>query len=337
MARSAGKPVTRRDALKGAAAGTLAAGLGTLASNEAGAQEAFDAIVIGSGFGGTIATIALSAHGKKTLVIERGTFWITPETLGAPTAPGNAVADWAKSKNLRVQYWPRPDHSLGLLDLLGNRYHDGNPYGLHHYSMFRDVHILTASAVGGGSMIYSNVNLRAKPAVLDRLGLKGIDYDRAERYMEKYRGKLSKVVTKIPLPPGVTPEQLGAKLDPDPDKLANKGYLLLDRSRALRDASGAVARQFGVDMPWNSAQPFGHRIRPRRQRRSRRPAHVLRTAGTLHAGLSAAGAAHTEQDLVQMGARQGRTGDAVLRIRSTHDQAGRRQLRGHVCGPTRHQ
>jgi len=241
--------ITRRDAFKGA----VAAGLGVLTSKEAIAQEVYDAIVIGTGFGGTIATIALSAHGKKTLVIERGTFWITPETLGAPTAPGNAVGDWAKGKGLRVQYWPRPDHALGLLDLLANRYHEENPYGLHNYRMFRQAHILTASGVGGGSLIYSNVNLRAQPAVLDRIGLKGIDYDRAERYMEKYRGKLSKVVTKIPLPPGVAPEKLGAKLDPaqDPDKLANKGYLLLDRSRALRDASALVSKQFGIEMPWS--------------------------------------------------------------------------------------
>jgi cholesterol oxidase len=140
-----------------------------------------------------------------------------------------------------------------LLDLLANRYREENPYGLHDYRMFRQAHILTASGVGGGSLIYSNVNLRARPAVLDRLGLKGIDYDRAERFMEKYRGKLSKIVTKIPLPPGVAPEQLGAKLDPakDPDKLANKGYLLLDRSRALRNAAAAVSKQFGIDMPWS--------------------------------------------------------------------------------------
>lgn len=245
--------ITRRDAFKGAAAGAVAAGLGVLTPKEAVAQEVYDSIVIGTGFGGAIATIALSAHGKKTLVIERGTFWITPETLGAPTAPGNAAAEWAKSKNLRVQYWPRPDHLLGVLDLLANRYHDENPYGLHNYRMFRHAHVLTASGVGGGSLIYSNVNLPASPAVLDRIGLKGIDYVRAERYMAHYRGKLSKVVTKIPLPPGVTPEQLGAELDPaqDPDKLANKGYLLLDRSRALRDASVAVSKQLGIDMPWS--------------------------------------------------------------------------------------
>src|SRR5262245_10470273 len=234
--------VTRRDAVKGAAAGAVAVGLGVI-NKAAQAQEAFDAIVIGTGFGGAVATIALSVNGKKTLVIERGTFFVTPETLGAPTAPTNAVIDFAKRNNMRVQFWSRPDHALGLLDLLANRYHDGNPYGLYNYRMFRHAHILTASGVGGGSLIYSNVNLRARPAVLDRIGLKGIDYDRTQKFMERFRGKFNKVVTKIPLPAGVTLDQLSKK--------ASKDYLLLDRSRALRDASDLVAKQIGVAMPWS--------------------------------------------------------------------------------------
>src|SRR5262249_19002406 len=238
--------VTRRDAVRGAAAGAAAVGLGVI-SKQAQAQEAFDAIVIGTGFGGAVATIALSAHGKKTLVIERGTFWVTPETLGAPTAPTNAVIDFANRNKMRVQFWSRPDHALGLLDLLANRYHDANPYGLHNYRMFRHAHILTASGVGGGSLIYSNVNLQSRPAVLDRIGLKGIDYDRTQKFMEKFRGKFNKVVTKIPLPAGVTLEQLSKKLDP---AQASKDYLLLDRSRALRDASDLVAKQIGVAMLW---------------------------------------------------------------------------------------
>lgn len=245
-------PVTRRDVVKGAAAGAVAAGVGVIAK-EAAAQETFDAVVIGTGFGGTIATIALSSHQKRILVIERGTFWITPETLGAPTTPNNPLADWAKSKNMRVQYWPRPDHALGVLDLLHNRYHHGNRYGLHNYRMFRQAHILTASGVGGGSLIYSNVNLRAMPAVLDRIGLRGIDYDRAERFMTKFRGKLSTVVTKIPLPRGVSPEQLGSQIvknDRGEDVTVNRDYLLLDRSRALRDAAKDVAARTGVRMDW---------------------------------------------------------------------------------------
>src|SRR5438046_1234221 len=70
MTESERMSVTRREAVKAAAAGAVAAGLGVMASKEAAAQEAFDAIVIGTGFGGAVATIALSAHGKKTLVIE---------------------------------------------------------------------------------------------------------------------------------------------------------------------------------------------------------------------------------------------------------------------------
>ena len=253
---TSGAPIssfTRRRLFQNAAAGVAAASIGTTASRDAAAQEAYDAVVVGTGFGGSVATIALSTHNKKVLVIERGTFWITPETLGAPTAPSNAVADWARSKGLRVQYWSRPDHALGILDLLANRYHKENPYGLHNYRIFKQAHILTASGVGGGSLIYSNVNLRAQPSVLNRIGLKGLDYDRAEQFMVKYRGKLSTVVTKIPLPPGVSPDQLGDPTRvpvPDKDKLASKGYLLLDRSRALRDAAALVSTQLGVEMPW---------------------------------------------------------------------------------------
>jgi cholesterol oxidase len=247
-----GASLTRRNVVQGAAAGVLAAGAATVISKEAVAQETYDAIVIGTGFGGAVATIALSNRKKKTFVIERGTFWITPETLGLP--PGkppafrNAMADWARDpkRDMRVQYWPRPDHGIGLVDLFENRYHRGNRYGLHDYRIFRQAHILTASGVGGGSLIYSNVNLRAQPEVLDRIGLKGIDYDRAEKFMETYRGKLSTIVTKIPLPAGVSPEQLFNAANPGKDR----SYLLLDRSRALRHAAAVVSKQLGVNLPW---------------------------------------------------------------------------------------
>jgi hypothetical protein len=47
-------------------------------------------------------------------------------------------------------------------------------------------------------LIYSNVNLRARPAVLDRIGLKGIDYDRTQKFMEKFRGKFNKWSPRSP-------------------------------------------------------------------------------------------------------------------------------------------
>lgn len=233
--------LTRRDIVKAAAAGAATASVAIATTREAEAQDTYDAIVIGTGFGGTIASLALNAQNKKVLVIERGTFWVTPETLGSPPkSAAPPLGKWAADNNMRVQYWSRPDHLLGLLDLLENRYHDGNRYGLYNYRRFKQAHILTASAVGGGAMIYSNVNFRAEDAVLQRRGLNGLNYDRAEKFMQTYRGKLSKVVTKIPLPPGMTPETLGSAQD----------YLLLDRSRALRDAAASVAGQLGITMPW---------------------------------------------------------------------------------------
>ena len=192
----------------------------------------YDAIVIGTGFGGTIATAALRAAGKTNiLVLERGTWWITPEHLGKPPSPPPpSVPNYAASQTPpeKVQYWPRPDHDRGLVDLLAAMRRDGNKDGLYQYTRFGQVDILTANGVGGGSLIYSNVNLRPKPEVLNGIGLNLTDADfaRARLFMEKYRGKFNKIVTKIPLP--------GRNVDKLDDA---SDYLYLDRSRALRDAS----------------------------------------------------------------------------------------------------
>ena len=67
----------------------------------------FDAIVIGTGFGGTIAATKLAAKGKKVLMLERGTFWVTPEKLGQPPAGGKKpIPVWAKEQNPPTPGWP---------------------------------------------------------------------------------------------------------------------------------------------------------------------------------------------------------------------------------------
>src|SRR5215210_5608916 len=126
----------------------------------------FDAIVIGTGFGGTIAATKLAAKGKKVLMLERGTFWVTPEKLGQPPVG-------AKKQNppVPVQYWPRPDHKDGLLDFFASVRSQLNKDGLYQYSIFKQADILTASGVGGGSLIYSNVTVRPQAEVLAGIGL----------------------------------------------------------------------------------------------------------------------------------------------------------------------
>ncbi len=93
--------------------------------------EHFDAIVIGSGFGGSVSAYRLAEAGLRVCVLERGSAR-PPGTF--PRAPH----DFARS------FW---DPSAGL-------------YGMFNVWFFRHVGSLVSSTLGGGSVIYSNVLLR---------------------------------------------------------------------------------------------------------------------------------------------------------------------------------
>jgi len=75
----------------------------------------FDVIIIGSGFGATVLALDQSDKGKSVLILERGVWWLTPE-LSAE----NPMSPYLKArpKTQPVQYWPRPDHRGGVIDLL---------------------------------------------------------------------------------------------------------------------------------------------------------------------------------------------------------------------------
>src|SRR3954465_4425602 len=176
----------------------------------------YDGIVVGSGFGAAVAVSRLAAAGKKVLMLERGTWWQSPERLGVPPAGGPPpLPQWAKNQQPPhpVQYWPRPDHKEGLIDLFASVRHDHNRDGLYVYSRFDDCDIVSASGVGGGSLIYSNATLQPEDAGLGRIGLEltDDDYKAARKWMEDNRVILNKVVTKIPLPASRDVDNLGAE------------------------------------------------------------------------------------------------------------------------------
>ena len=236
------QPLTRRDVIKTAAVAGAAAEIAPIAlSREARAQDRYDAVVIGTGFGGTVATIGLWQKGKKVLLLERGQFYVSPELPGMPP-PQNPPQKlpflaWLKDKSFEL--WARPDHGRGVVDLIQKMRTPWNRDGLYQYSMFRQAHILTASGVGGGSLIYSNVNFKPNDKVLASLaprGLRDLDFAKAQAFMVKFRGKWSKIVTKFPLP-NVPPEQFQKRPD---GKDGPYDYALLDRARVLRDAAAAL-------------------------------------------------------------------------------------------------
>ncbi len=91
----------------------------------------FDAIVVGSGFGGSVMAYRLAEAGLRVCLLERGKAY-PPGSF--PRSP----------YRMRENFW---DPGEGL-------------YGLYDFWSFHRIHALVASGLGGGSLIYANVLLR---------------------------------------------------------------------------------------------------------------------------------------------------------------------------------
>ncbi|MFL6126475.1 NAD(P)-binding protein, partial [Actinophytocola sp.] len=75
-----GQPLSRRSVLIGVGAAVAAAavpGSATAAARTArtAREEVYRAVVVGSGFGGSVAALRLARAGVRTLVLERGRWW----------------------------------------------------------------------------------------------------------------------------------------------------------------------------------------------------------------------------------------------------------------------
>ncbi len=96
--------------------------------------EAYDVVVVGSGFGGSTAALRLAEKGYRVLVIEAG------RRFDESSLPKTS---W----RLRSFFWaPR----LGLL-------------GIQRISLLKDVMILSGAGVGGGSLVYANTLYEPPP------------------------------------------------------------------------------------------------------------------------------------------------------------------------------
>jgi len=96
-----------------------------------GSREHFEAVVVGSGFGGSVTAFRLADAGKRVCLLERG----------KPYPPGSFPrSPLGFSKN----FW---DPSEGL-------------YGMFNVWRFSGIDALVSSGLGGGSLIYANVMIR---------------------------------------------------------------------------------------------------------------------------------------------------------------------------------
>ena len=100
-----------------------------------GEDRAFDAVVVGSGFGGSVMAYRLEQCGQKVRLLERGRPWAPGSFPRTPYEFATAI-------------WDPAHGSHGLLDVWS----------------FRGLGALVSSGLGGGSLIYANVLLRKEDA-----------------------------------------------------------------------------------------------------------------------------------------------------------------------------
>ena len=98
------------------------------------ADEHFDAVVVGSGFGGSVTAYRLAEAGLRVCVLERGRSY----------APGDFPRN---PREIARNFWDPSKRLYGFFDIW----------------TFQGIEALVSSCLGGGSIIYANVLLRKDP------------------------------------------------------------------------------------------------------------------------------------------------------------------------------
>jgi cholesterol oxidase len=169
--------------------------------------DSFDAVVVGSGFGGGVTACRLAQAGWRVCVLERGRRF----------APEDFISE--------------PEQAPTLL------WHPVlNPDGIFDLRLFKDIDVLTAAGVGGGSLVYANVQLRAPREVFDSGWPSGI----TRAVLDPYYQRVEAVIEPVPTP-----------TDPELDKM--RAFREMATAAGERPEELPIAVYFGEDR----VNPFG--------------------------------------------------------------------------------
>jgi cholesterol oxidase len=159
----------------------------------------FDAVIVGSGFGGSINALRLAQAGKSVLVLERGRRYL----------PGEFPRDVTDVNRL---FWRYPDRA--------------DSRGLYDVRFFSGIAAVVASGVGGGSLIYANIHIRPDPVVFeDARWPRSINRKSLDPYYDRVRDMLG--VSPVP------PEISLAKRDAFRDAASKTGHEVFDPDQAV--------------------------------------------------------------------------------------------------------
>lgn len=145
--------------------------------------EHFDAVIVGSGFGGSVTALRLAQAGWAVCLLERGRAY----------PPGSFPRSPFK---LSRNFW---DPSANL-------------FGMFNVWSFRHIDALISSGLGGGSLIYANVLLRKDEKWFVKEGPDGVEnWPVTRKELDPYYGRAERMLNAQPYPLGVAPFDGAAK------------------------------------------------------------------------------------------------------------------------------
>jgi cholesterol oxidase len=140
-------------------------------AKNATADDSFDVLVVGSGFGGSVMAYRLAKAGLGVCVLERGKSW-PPGSF--PRTP----------LQFERSFW---DPSRGL-------------YGLYDVWSFKGIGALISAGLGGGSLIYANVLLRKDERWFQEPGPDGGPWPITRSDLETHYDSVERVLQPVPYP-----------------------------------------------------------------------------------------------------------------------------------------
>jgi cholesterol oxidase len=121
----------------------------------------YDTVVIGSGFGGTVVSLAIAnmykneGNNNRVCILERGQWWISHEIPDSDALRTSLVKN-----NMPFNTWAYPNDIKGMLAAIGNSRTVNRVQGLFDVKQLKNINVVVGSGVGGGSLVYFNITQR---------------------------------------------------------------------------------------------------------------------------------------------------------------------------------